>query len=86
MTITNENQIEEGVTTFDFEFIKRDDMPYPKNTEEEIDRIVDVLGRAVLKDIWESLRTDEERAYFRSINGPLFDKEKLECNHLKQRN
>lgn len=55
-------------------------------TDEEIDKIVDVLGRAVLKDIWDSLETEEDRAYFRSINGPLFDKEKLECNHLKQRN
>lgn len=55
-------------------------------TDEEIDKIVDVLGRAVLKDIWDSLETEEDQAYFRSINGPLFDKEKLECNHLKQRN
>lgn len=39
-----------------------------------------------LKDIWDSLETEEDRAYFRSINGPLFDKKKLECNHLKQSN
>lgn len=38
-------------------------------TDEEIDKIVDVLGRAVLKDIWDSLETEEDRAYFRSING-----------------
>lgn len=61
-------------------------MPYPNYTEEEIGKIEDVLGRAVLKDIWDSLETEEDRAYFRSINGSLFDKEKLECNHLKQRN
>ena len=53
-------------------------MPYPNYTEEEIGKIEDVLGRAVLKDIWDSLETEEDRAYFRSIIGPLFDK-----NHSK---
>ncbi|MDG4967143.1 hypothetical protein OGZ37_11275 [Lactococcus lactis] len=86
MTIIKENQNDTGVMTFTFRFIKREDMPYPNYTDEEIEKIVDVLGRAVLKDIWDSLETEEDRAYFRSINGPLFDKEKLECNHLKQRN
>lgn len=62
MTIINENQNDTGVTTFTFEFIRRED----------------VLGRAVLKDIWDSLETEEDRAYFRSIIGPLFDK-----NHSK---
>lgn len=78
MTIINENQNDTGVTTFTFEFIRREDMLYPNYTEEEIGKIEDVLGRAVLKDIWDSLETEEDRAYFRSIIGPLFDK-----NHSK---
>jgi uncharacterized cysteine cluster protein YcgN (CxxCxxCC family) len=86
MTITNEIQDEDGVTTFTFEFIKREDIPYPNYTEEEWEKITDLLIRGSLKQLWDSLETEEERAYFRSINGPLFDKEKLECNHLKQRN
>lgn len=86
MTITNEIQDEDGVTTFTFEFIKREDMPYPNHTEEEWEEITDLLIRGSLKQLWDSLETEEERAYFRSINGPLFDKGKLECNHLKQRN
>ena len=86
MTITNEIQDKDGVTTFTFEFIKREDMPYPNYTEEEWAEITDLLIRGSLKQLWDSLETEEERAYFRSINGPLFDKEKLECNHLKQRN
>lgn len=51
MTIIKENQNDTGVMTFTFRFIKREDMPYPNYTEEEIDKIVDVLGRAGLKDI-----------------------------------
>lgn len=86
MTITNEIQDEDGVTTFTFEFIKREDMPYPNYTEEEWEEITDLLIRGSLKQLWDSLETEEERACFRSINDPLFDKEKLECNHLKQRN
>ncbi|MDG4970503.1 hypothetical protein [Lactococcus lactis] len=57
MTIINENQNDTRVTTFTFGFIKREDMLYPNFTDEEIDKIVDVLGRAVLKDIWYSLET-----------------------------
>ena len=77
MTITNEIQDEDGVTTFTFEFIKREDMPYPNYTEEEWEEITDLLIRGSLKQLWDSLETEEERAYFRSINGPLFDKERI---------
>lgn len=82
MTMTNKSKGDDEIQTFKVTFIKSDS----NYTPEEISKIIDTLGRAVLKDIWESLRTEEERACFRSINGPLFDKEKLECNHLKQRN
>lgn len=49
MTIIKENQNDTGIMTFTFRFIKREDMPYPNYTEEEIYKIVDVLGRARIK-------------------------------------
>lgn len=73
LTITNKSSKNDEVQTFNVTFEKSEH----KYADEEIEKIVDVLGRAVLKDIWDSLETEEDRAYFRSINGPLFDKEKL---------
>lgn len=49
MTIIKENQNDTGIMTFTFRFIKREDMPYPNYTEEEIYKIVDVLDRARIK-------------------------------------
>lgn len=75
MAIINEDQNEAGVTTFTFGFIKREDMPYPNYTKEEWAEITDMLIRGSLKQIWDSLETEEEKAQFRLVNGPIFDNE-----------
>ncbi|WP_406834552.1 hypothetical protein ABLU29_07605 [Lactococcus lactis] len=75
MTITNEIQDEDGVRTFTFEFIKREDMPYPNYTKEKWAKITDTLIRGFLRQLWDSLETEEEKAQFRLVNGSIFDKE-----------
>ncbi|MDG4984565.1 hypothetical protein OGZ51_10450 [Lactococcus lactis] len=66
MTMTNKG---DEVQTAEITFRKSES----NYTPEELSRIVDTLGRAVLKDIWNSLETEEDRAHFRSINGHIFD-------------
>lgn len=56
MTMTNKSEGDDEIQTFKVTFIKSDSN-YPP---EEMSKIVDTLGRAVLKDIWESLRTEED--------------------------
>lgn len=56
MTMTNKSEGDDEIQTFKVTFIKSDS----NYTPEEMSKIVDTLGRAVLKDIWESLRTEEE--------------------------
>lgn len=53
MTMTNKSKGDDEIQTFKVTFIKSDS----NYTPEEMSKIVDTLGRAVLKDIWESLRT-----------------------------
>lgn len=56
MTMTNKSEGDDEIQTFKVTFIKSDS----NYTPEEMSKIVDTLGRAVLKDIWESLRTEED--------------------------
>ncbi|KSU20952.1 hypothetical protein M20_1286 [Lactococcus lactis subsp. lactis] len=54
MTMTNKSKGDDEIQTFKVTFIKSDS----NYTPAEMSKIVDTLGRAVLKDIWESLRTE----------------------------
>ncbi|MDN6205447.1 MAG: hypothetical protein L0I97_02465 [Staphylococcus simulans] len=54
--MTNKSKGDDEIQTFKVTFIKSDS----NYTPEEMSKIVDTLGRAVLKDIWESLRTEED--------------------------
>jgi len=54
--MTNKSEGDDEIQTFKVTFIKSDS----NYTPEEMSKIVDTLGRAVLKDIWESLRTEED--------------------------
>lgn len=56
MTMTNKSEGDDEIQTFKVTFIKSDS----NYTPEEMSKIVDTLGRVVLKDIWESLRTEED--------------------------
>ncbi|WP_350356787.1 hypothetical protein ABLU27_00350 (plasmid) [Lactococcus lactis] len=54
--MTNKREGDDEIQTFKVTFIKSDS----NYTPEEMSKIVDTLGRAVLKDIWKSLRTEED--------------------------
>lgn len=54
--MNNKSKGDDEIQTFKVTFIKSDS----NYTPEEMSKIVDTLGRAVLKDIWESLRTEED--------------------------
>ena len=56
VTMNNKSKGDDEIQTFKVTFIKSDS----NYTPEEMSKIVDTLGRAVLKDIWESLRTEED--------------------------